>query len=316
MPSKLTPPLLPIFHAAALGQLTALKDCLANGQSLTATDSSGCTALHHAATHGRLEMVKFLLDSGMDINAVSSGLITPLMCSATNGHEALTELLLERCADVLLESDSGHTACDYAHLRHHNTIAAVLDRRMLAHTQVADVWEAVRMGDLICLKDQLMNNKVDPQAQREGHTLLSAACLAGSVAVVRFLLAQHCIDPNAYTANGQDTPLTLACKNDQVPLDIFTMLVAHPSVKVRLCDHQGLPPLVLLMRADRRDCLERLLERHKELDWKDPSLWKVAEDNSESDILKWLAARLPKGVLKQPDDTPASEAEDEDTQND
>ena len=70
-----------IFDAAKKGDVDAVKEALAGGAKVNATDSEMWTPLHYAADKGHIGAVKVLIAAGADVNAAGKHSETPLLCT-------------------------------------------------------------------------------------------------------------------------------------------------------------------------------------------------------------------------------------------
>lgn len=88
---------LPLLHyAAALGDVSQLKNCLVSGGNVHELDHCmGASPLHYAAQGGSVECVKLLLQYGahLNIQCATHGM-TPLMVAVWHRHLSLVEYLL------------------------------------------------------------------------------------------------------------------------------------------------------------------------------------------------------------------------------
>ena len=89
----------PLMHAAAFGNLDAMKMLLAAGADVNAKNNFGATALLWCARDG--DKARLLIEHGADVNAVSKQGRTPLMlASMREGGSDIVALLLSKGADV------------------------------------------------------------------------------------------------------------------------------------------------------------------------------------------------------------------------
>ena len=84
--------------------------------------------LWEAARVGNIEAVRLHLDGGMDANAKDEGGWVPLHGASGSGHREIVELLLANDAKVNVPAMSGKTALDYASRAGHKEAAALLRR--------------------------------------------------------------------------------------------------------------------------------------------------------------------------------------------
>ena len=112
-----TSPAQNLSAAAFTGDLTAVKQALADGADPNAKDpQSGSTVLSIAALMGHTKVVALLLEHGADINARNRDGGTALHSAAFLGRAETVKLLLDKGADTTLRSSMGGTAIDGAKL--------------------------------------------------------------------------------------------------------------------------------------------------------------------------------------------------------
>lgn len=114
-----------LCDAASSGNLSRVRDLLADGVSVDSTDEDGTTALMAAAFAGEREIVKLLLADEADPNLQDEAGLTALMNAVIGDGEMnlegahsvfydIIERLLEAGADAMLEDENEFTAGDYA----------------------------------------------------------------------------------------------------------------------------------------------------------------------------------------------------------
>jgi ankyrin repeat protein len=84
--------------------------------------------LWEAARVGNIEAVRLHLDGGMDANAKDEGGWVPLHGASGSGHREIVELLMANGAKVNVPAMSGKTALDYASRAAHKETADFLRR--------------------------------------------------------------------------------------------------------------------------------------------------------------------------------------------
>ncbi|MFD3166577.1 ankyrin repeat domain-containing protein [Herpetosiphon sp. NSE202] len=226
----------PILAASLLGDVSALRDLLANDASqVYVADQAGHTGLHLAAWNGNEAAVALFLARGADVAAQTNRNQTALQLALAYGHNSTAEILLNHGATPdalsaamlgrvdLLESllkqnsEAGNTPNRYGRTplrlaveREHAAVVELL----LAHGIKPDLWLAAGMGDLAQVKS-LVEAARHALHQRDqwGYTALHWASKAGQLAVIEYLIEQGAgLEPR-----GSDggTPLTLALWHEQ-----------------------------------------------------------------------------------------------------
>ena len=104
-----TPDAPEIVQAASKDDVAHVKDLIATGVNVNATQGDGATALHWAAHRNNLESARLLLDAGADPNKANALQATPLWIASENGNAPLTELLLDSGADPNAALNMGET---------------------------------------------------------------------------------------------------------------------------------------------------------------------------------------------------------------
>jgi ankyrin repeat protein len=99
-----------IQQAADTGNIEAVKQHLAAGVDVNASNFAGWTPLHRAANKGHTEIIQLLIANGADVNAKHDAFeTTPLHDAARNGHKEVAELLIATSADVNAKDQWGRT---------------------------------------------------------------------------------------------------------------------------------------------------------------------------------------------------------------
>ena len=118
----------PLIQAARTGNHEAVKQHLASGADVNATDMIGRTPLHYASMMGHKEVAELLIANGADVNAKDDVLeFTPLHLTAEYGHKEIAESLIAKGADVNEKQYwLGNTPLDWAIEENHTELANLL----------------------------------------------------------------------------------------------------------------------------------------------------------------------------------------------
>jgi ankyrin repeat protein len=103
-----------LLGAATTGDAAKVKQAIAKGADVNATDERGWTPLILASRIGGVDAVKFLIEKGAKVNVKDNAGMTPLMHASAFGHSAAVKLLIERGADVSMKDNHGDTALEWA----------------------------------------------------------------------------------------------------------------------------------------------------------------------------------------------------------
>ena len=93
-------PDISIHDAVEKGNIEAVKQAIADGADVHATDWMGDTPLHAAASYGHKEIVELLIAKGANVNAMNGAGQTPLHYAGIDGRKEIAELLIAAGADV------------------------------------------------------------------------------------------------------------------------------------------------------------------------------------------------------------------------
>jgi uncharacterized protein len=104
-----------IFEASLNGQLSLVKNLLAEGTDVNIADEDGRTALMYASYNGHVELIKELIEKGASVNLQDSYGRTALMMASSGPYAAAVKMLLDHQADPDIQDKEEHyTALMYA----------------------------------------------------------------------------------------------------------------------------------------------------------------------------------------------------------
>ena len=133
-----------LIDATEAGDIESIKQHLAAGADVNATDEVGWTPLHHAIVFNeknQMKIVELLIDKGADVNATDEVGRTPLHYASANGHKEVAELLISKGADLnAKDNNDGWIPLHYAVVNGQKVTAELLI------TKGADVNAKVESG--------------------------------------------------------------------------------------------------------------------------------------------------------------------------
>ena len=101
-----------LWQIAETGDVGQLRQLLARGADVNASNGAGVTALMLAAYHGRLEMVRALTDHGADVNLKDSEGFTAAMLAERYGNGDIVKILIARGAKHIPKRSAQITLAD------------------------------------------------------------------------------------------------------------------------------------------------------------------------------------------------------------
>ena len=195
------------MHAAASGNLVAVKVLIEKGADVNAKTSGGYTALRVAAWTGNLELVNLLVGNGADVNSRGPEGETLLVSAANSGNPQVVEFFIIKGLSVNARDESGETVLMHAVRWGHLDLMRDLISKEAGLNTEDESGEAVRTAasrkSLKMLK-YLIDEGADVKAKdKTGRTALTIACEDGNLEVVK-LLASHGADLHAKGVNGNN----------------------------------------------------------------------------------------------------------------
>ncbi|HVF90696.1 MAG TPA: ankyrin repeat domain-containing protein [Blastocatellia bacterium] len=121
-----------LMRTAETGEVDRVQKLIDEGADVNSQSNSGVTALMTAAGMGHAGVTRLLIEKGADVNAKTPGNYTALMNAALTGQAETVRILLDAGADTTTKDASGKTAKDYALMKEHKNIAAMIDEQASA----------------------------------------------------------------------------------------------------------------------------------------------------------------------------------------
>jgi ankyrin repeat protein len=265
--------------------LQKVRQAIACGVDINASDGYGRTALICAAYEGHLEMVELLLsDERLDINASDGYEWTALMYAASKGHLEMVELLLsDERLDINASDDNGWTALMWAAYLKHSDVAKLLKKKS-SYRGVFDYLifpEEVQgeITNLNCLSPKNWNEFLiksilsdDLQKVRQaiacgadinasddyGRTALMWAAHKGHLEMVELLLSDERLDINA----SDDSEWTaLMCAASKGHLEMVKLLLSDEHLDINASDDNGRTALMWAAYLEHSDVAELLKKK-------------------------------------------------------
>jgi len=250
-----------LFQAIRNGNIAVIKAHLTKSE-LEARDMRGATPLMHAAAFGNLEALKLILDAGADVNAHNNHNATALLWAARDTERA--RLLIERGADVNTASTEGQTPLIAAASQRDGSPVVALLIAKGAHIDFEDGRRsstalniAAEAGAVESVRILLSNGAKPAIPNRFGVTALGSSPTGRSVEIAQLLL-QKGLDVNAGTTdsgrvtNGPIDRLKITALHNAAafgPVDMVrSLLKAGANVDAR--DSRNLTPLFFALATE------------------------------------------------------------------
>jgi ankyrin repeat protein len=123
-----------------------VKLLLDHGAEITATDNTGCTALHEAAMSGEDSVAKLLLDHSAEITATDDTGQTVLHEAAASGKDSVVKLLLDHGAEITATDSVGRTALHKAAWGGYSDVVGLLmDMKVNAGVSTNKNWTPLQL---------------------------------------------------------------------------------------------------------------------------------------------------------------------------
>nr|XP_039248464.1 ankyrin repeat domain-containing protein 16-like [Styela clava] len=175
------------------GNIKVVDLLVSSGANIHLINKDGWNCFHISCRLGDVDMVNYLLNlDGLIWKTVSNNGRTPLHTAAMHGKKEVLDILMQKCDSRLDEQDScGSTP----------------------------LMEAVKGGHLHLAKNLIRNGARIEKLDNLGRNVLHIAAECGKMDVIKYLVLECHMDPNArpdFEANFSHTALDWARKEDQM----------------------------------------------------------------------------------------------------
>ena len=227
---------------------------------------TGVTPLGYASFYGHLAVVDFLTQQeSIRINHCSSEGRTAFFLACQEGRTQVAQLLVLRGADIYTQCNGDmtalHACCGRGHLELLRFLANLYGSRYLQESIEAQsaFLLALRAESFQVLRYLITEKGVDPNAfERLGEEYLSPLCLAagwGKVQMVSFLV--ECGASINLPSKDGNTPLVCACRTGDGPTVAY--LLEH-GADVSVSNGHGVTPLLTAIHSNQYETLRQLLK--------------------------------------------------------
>jgi hypothetical protein len=175
-----------LIASAKLGENARVRELLAKGADVNASDRRGMTPLMWASAGGNLEAVQQLLERGATVDRRGLDGATALVLASANGFAEIVRTLLGRGADPAA-TKGGVKARQLAFDRGYTDVAALLDR---AETLGARLLVAAAEGNDMVVRQLLSSGAPANITNERGETALMLAARNGDLGMLQALLTR------------------------------------------------------------------------------------------------------------------------------
>eukprot|EP00518_Triparma_eleuthera_P000510 CAMPEP_0182457764 /NCGR_PEP_ID=MMETSP1319-20130603/3256_1 /TAXON_ID=172717 /ORGANISM="Bolidomonas pacifica, Strain RCC208" /LENGTH=351 /DNA_ID=CAMNT_0024656299 /DNA_START=33 /DNA_END=1088 /DNA_ORIENTATION=- len=217
-----------IHEAVKKNDLEAVKRFIEAGQNLNATGPDGNYPLGLASCDGLIDIVNELIKGGAEVNKTAGNGAAALHYASFKGQEACVRRLLEAGADVTIAANNGMTPLEWAVAHKRPQIvqilksltpdpnAALKEKNATADPKAIDLFEAVRIGDVVGIERAASEadvNITNDDNETPLHKAVLYDHLANQASVVNALIKGGAnVDA---LRNGGWSPLHLAAEHGQ-----------------------------------------------------------------------------------------------------
>ena len=239
----------PLGDAVAGGQKEVVELLLEKGANVMAVETPRSTALHLAVIVGDVPIVEQILENGANIMEARNGAgLTPLQVAAQYAKLEVVTALLEHGADAMARDNEGHTplhlAAQYGRLET-GQLPIAKERRRKPSPVIRNarhpLWQPRKARRSAVVRALLVNSHVDPNAtDASGSTPLLHATYSGLLTTVQALLEDASVDPALPDRYGT-TPLSIGARHGYTA--IVEALLATRRVDPAAQDQRDRSPL-------------------------------------------------------------------------
>lgn len=261
------------ISAAKSGNVTRVKQLLAEGYSPDQIDENSYTALMHAARNGHLEVVETLIKAEACLNKSDylKKAQTALMLAINKRNCSIVTLLLEAGASVRITDNNENSVLMYAVRSGNFDLVKSLIEEWgvnIHHTNNAKqtaLMIAADSGFINILKFLIVNHAYINKKDKFGNTALIYAASSGQISVVQYLIILKNLEIDLKDGKGNSALMTAVyCQH----INILTVLIqANASINIQ--NSFGQTPLMIAARKGFGEMVNVLLKAGADKNLKD-----------------------------------------------
>lgn len=247
-------------HAAASGNLEAVRTLLSARADVLHWDVNGLTALHAAAKTSNGAVVRILLQHGAEVSRRTKDAQTPLHFAVNAGRESVVEILLEYGADFSIADNENKRPLDRAiHANNEPMVRLLLEHGDdISHQDrdgITPLHYAVSEGHKHIARNLVAHGAEISCTDKKGWTALYHAIVVDNEMLVRYLVEKGA--QVSHTSKSDQTALHVAAYNGKVKM-IEVLLNFNAPLEGQ--DNRGNTPLHAAIESNNKEAVEILLE--------------------------------------------------------